>query len=133
VARLGDAWINNIKTAESYRQCWEKIQNYAVDFGRDPAAIHPSIYMTVAGGNEADAREGMEFLAQYYKRSYEAVADSMLCVTGSWEAVIDKIESYGDAGARTVVLRFAARDQTRHLEACAAALSRRGLLPADSA
>jgi alkanesulfonate monooxygenase SsuD/methylene tetrahydromethanopterin reductase-like flavin-dependent oxidoreductase (luciferase family) len=129
VARLGDAWINNIKTAESYRQCWDKIQNYAAGLGRKPGAIHPSIYMTVAGGSEADASEGMAFLAQYYNRSYEAVANSMLCVTGSWEAVIDKIEAYRDAGARTVVLRFAARDQLAHLEACAAALSRRGLLP----
>jgi hypothetical protein len=86
--------------------------------------------MTVAGGSEADARQGMAFLAQYYQRSYEAVANSMLCVTGSWEAVIDKIEAYRDAGARTVVLRFAARDQLRHLEACAAALGRRSLLPA---
>jgi alkanesulfonate monooxygenase SsuD/methylene tetrahydromethanopterin reductase-like flavin-dependent oxidoreductase (luciferase family) len=128
VARLGDAWINNIKTAEVYRECWQRIQNYAVDAGRDPHAIHPSIYMTVAGGAQSDAEEGMAFLAQYYNRSYEAVANSMLCVTGSWNEVIDKIEGYGDAGARTVVLRFAARDQIRHLESCATALARRGLL-----
>jgi hypothetical protein len=52
----------------------------------------------------------------------------MLCVTGSWDDVIDKIDAYREAGARTVVLRFAARDQTRQLERCAAALQRRGLL-----
>jgi alkanesulfonate monooxygenase SsuD/methylene tetrahydromethanopterin reductase-like flavin-dependent oxidoreductase (luciferase family) len=130
VARMADAWINNIKTAEAYRQCWEKIRNYAADAGRDPLAIHPSIYMTVAAGSDADAQEGMAFLAQYYNRPYEAVANSMLCVTGSWDVVIDKIEAYREAGARTVVLRFAARDQTRHLEACAAGLGRRGLLSA---
>jgi alkanesulfonate monooxygenase SsuD/methylene tetrahydromethanopterin reductase-like flavin-dependent oxidoreductase (luciferase family) len=128
VARLGDAWINNIKTAEAYRQCWEKIQAYAADLGRDPGAIHPSSYMTVAAGTEADAREGMAFLAQYYNRPYEAVANSMLCVTGSWDAVIDKIEAYREAGARTIVLRLAARDQLRHLENCAEALRLRGLL-----
>jgi alkanesulfonate monooxygenase SsuD/methylene tetrahydromethanopterin reductase-like flavin-dependent oxidoreductase (luciferase family) len=70
----------------------------------------------------------MAFLAQYYSRPYEAVANSMLCVTGSWDEVIDKIEAYREAGARTVILRFAARDQTRHLETCAAALRQRGLL-----
>jgi alkanesulfonate monooxygenase SsuD/methylene tetrahydromethanopterin reductase-like flavin-dependent oxidoreductase (luciferase family) len=128
VARLGDAWINNIKTAESYRECLRKIQSYAANAGRDPGAIHPSIYMTVAGGTKSDAKEGMAFLAQYYNRSYEAVANSMLCVTGSWNEVIDKIASYTEAGARTVVLRLAARDQVRHLESCAEALNERGLL-----
>jgi alkanesulfonate monooxygenase SsuD/methylene tetrahydromethanopterin reductase-like flavin-dependent oxidoreductase (luciferase family) len=128
VARMGDAWINNIKTAGAYRECWDKIRNYAAHAGRDPLVIHPSIYMTVAAGEKTDAQEGMAFLAQYYSRPYEAVANSMLCVTGSWDEVIDKIEAYREAGARTVVLRFAARDQTRHLENCADALNRRGLL-----
>jgi alkanesulfonate monooxygenase SsuD/methylene tetrahydromethanopterin reductase-like flavin-dependent oxidoreductase (luciferase family) len=125
---MGDAWINNIKTAGAYRECWEKIRNYAAQAGRDSGAIHPSVYMTVAGGAKADAEEGMAFLAQYYNRPYEAVANSMLCVTGSWDAVIDKIQAYRDAGARTVVLRFAAREQMRQLENCAEALSLRGLL-----
>jgi alkanesulfonate monooxygenase SsuD/methylene tetrahydromethanopterin reductase-like flavin-dependent oxidoreductase (luciferase family) len=128
VARMGDAWINNIKTAQAFRECWNKIQNYAADAGRDPRAIHPSIYMTVAGGAKIDAEQGMEFLARYYNRSYEAVANSMLCVTGTWDQVIDKIAAYRDAGARTVVLRFAAGDQIRHLESCAEALARHGLL-----
>jgi alkanesulfonate monooxygenase SsuD/methylene tetrahydromethanopterin reductase-like flavin-dependent oxidoreductase (luciferase family) len=128
VARLGDAWINNIKTAEAFRECWDKIRNYAADAGRDPSLIHPSSYMTVAAGTREDAEEGMAFLAQYYNRSYEAVANSMLCVTGSWDEVLDKIEAYRDAGARTVVLRFATRNQTRLLESCAEALARRGLM-----
>jgi alkanesulfonate monooxygenase len=125
---LGDAWINNIKTAEAFRECWDKIRNYAADAGRDPSLIHPSSYMTVAAGTREDAEEGMAFLAQYYNRSYEAVANSMLCVTGSWDEVLDKIEAYRDAGARTVVLRFATRNQTRLLESCAEALARRGLM-----
>jgi alkanesulfonate monooxygenase SsuD/methylene tetrahydromethanopterin reductase-like flavin-dependent oxidoreductase (luciferase family) len=128
VARMADGWINNIKTAGAYRECWAKIRNYAADAERDPTAIHPSVYMTVAAGSRADAEEGMSFLAQYYNRPYEAVANSMLCVTGSWDAVIDQIEAYREAGARTVVLRFAAREQMRHLENCAEALSVRGLL-----
>ncbi len=128
VARMGDAWINNIKTAEKFRDCWQRIQGYATDAGRDPRAIHPSVYMTLAAGEKKDAQEGMAFLAEYYNRPYEAVANSMLCVTGSWDEAVDKIEAYRDAGARTVVLRFAARDQLRNLDGCAAALRRRGLL-----
>ncbi len=80
-----------------------------------------------AGGKDA-ITEGQTFLAQYYNRSYEAVAKAMLYVTGSWDEVIDRVEAFCQVGARTVVLRFASRDQLGHLEACAEALNRRGLL-----
>ena len=128
VARLGDAWINNIKSPDIFAECWQKIRAYAADAGRDPSSIHASIYFTLAAGGKDAVIEGQTFLAQYYNRSYEAVANAMLCVTGSWDEVIDWMEKYVEAGARTVVLRFAANDQLRTLEACAEALHRRGLL-----
>lgn len=128
VARLGDAWINNIKSPDIFAECWQKIRAYAADAGRDPSLIHPSIYFTLAAGGKDAVIEGQTFLAQYYNRSYEAVANAMLCVTGTWDEVIDWMEKYVEAGARTVVLRFAANDQLRTLEACADALHRRGLL-----
>jgi len=128
VARLADAWINNIKSPELFGECWRKIQDFAAAAGRNPAAIHPGIYFTLAAGGKEAVVEGQQFLAQYYNRSYEAVANAMLCVTGSWDEVIDRTEKYVEAGARTVVLRFAANDQLRTLEACAEAFKRRGLL-----
>jgi alkanesulfonate monooxygenase SsuD/methylene tetrahydromethanopterin reductase-like flavin-dependent oxidoreductase (luciferase family) len=128
VGRLGDGWLNNIKRPEVYRECWEKVRGYAAEAGRDPNAIHPAIYFTLAAGGEEAVVEGQTFLAQYYNRSYEAVANAMLCVTGSWDEVMDWMESYIQAGARTVVLRFAARDQLAAVEACAETLGRRGLL-----
>ena len=128
VARLGDGWLNNIKSPEIYRECWDKIRGYAADLSRDPDSIHPAIYFTLAAGGKEAVVEGQSFLAQYYNRSYEAVANAMLCVTGSWDEVIDWMEKYVEAGARTVVLRFAARDQLATLDACAEALNRRNLL-----
>jgi alkanesulfonate monooxygenase SsuD/methylene tetrahydromethanopterin reductase-like flavin-dependent oxidoreductase (luciferase family) len=128
VAHLADAWINNIKTPELFGECWQKIQSYAAGAGRDPGSIHPGIYFTLAAGGKEAVVEGQQFLAQYYNRSYEAVANAMLCVTGSWDEVIDWMERYSEAGARTVVLRFAANNQLATLEACAEALNRRNLL-----
>jgi len=128
VGKLADAWLNNIKDPQTYRVCWEKIRSYAADAGRDPNSIHPGCYFTLAAGGKDAITEGQTFLAQYYNRSYEAVAKAMLCVTGSWDEVIDRIDAFREAGARSVVLRFAARDQNAHLEACAEALTRRGLL-----
>jgi alkanesulfonate monooxygenase SsuD/methylene tetrahydromethanopterin reductase-like flavin-dependent oxidoreductase (luciferase family) len=132
VARLGDGWLNNIKSPQVYRECWDKIRGYAADGGRNPESIHPAIYFTLAAGGKEAVVEGQTFLAQYYNRPYEAVANAMLCVTGSWDEVIDWMERYVEAGARTVVLRFAALDQLGTLDACAEALSRRGLLSTPS-
>ncbi len=128
VARLGDAWINNIKSPTLFAECWHKIRQYAVDAGRDPDSIHASIYFTLAAGGKNAVQEGQNFLAKYYNRSYEAIANAMLCVTGSWNEVIDWMERYIEAGAHTVVLRLAASDQMQTLEACAEALTRRSLL-----
>ena len=128
VARMGDAWMNNIKSPEIYRICWEKVRAYAAAAGRDPNSIQPGCYFTLAAGGRDAIIEGQNFLARYYNRSYEAIAKAMLCVTGSWDEVIDRLEAYREAGARTVVLRFAADDQVRYLETCADALKHRGLM-----
>jgi alkanesulfonate monooxygenase SsuD/methylene tetrahydromethanopterin reductase-like flavin-dependent oxidoreductase (luciferase family) len=128
VGRMGDAWMNNVKSPEVYHLCWEKIRAYATDAGRDPDTIHPACYVTLAAGGSDAAMEGQAFLARYYNRSHQAIVQAMLCLTGSWDNVIDRLEAYRDAGARTMVLRFAADDQLRYLEICAAALERRNLL-----
>ena len=128
VARLADAWINNINSPKLFGDCWQKIQSYAAEAGRVAGAIHPGIYFTLAAGNKQAVLEGQQFLARYYNRTYEAVANAMICVTGSWNEVIDRMEQYVEAGARTIVLRFAANDQLAALNACAEALNRRGLL-----
>jgi alkanesulfonate monooxygenase SsuD/methylene tetrahydromethanopterin reductase-like flavin-dependent oxidoreductase (luciferase family) len=128
VGRLGDAWMNNIKDPETYRICWAKIRAYAAEAGRNPDGIQPGAYFTIAAGDKDAIVEGEQFLAEYYNRSYEAIVKAALCITGSWDEVLDRLEAFVDAGARTMVLRLAARDQLAHLENCAEALDRRGLL-----
>ena len=128
VGRMADGWLNNITDAAVYRECLEKIHAYASEAGREPGAVEPGLYFTCAAGGEKEISEGEAFLAQYYNRPYEKVARAMLCVMGSWDAVIDAIEAYRNAGARVVVVRFATRDQMGHLEGFAEALARRKLL-----
>jgi len=128
VGRMGDGWLNNITRPEVYRECLEKIRAYAVNAGRDPYEIEPGLYLTLAAGSKDAVLEGQRFLSQYYDRPFDSVARAMLCVMGAWEEIIDRMEAYHEVGARTIVLRFAARDQAGHLEACAEFLNRRGLL-----
>jgi alkanesulfonate monooxygenase SsuD/methylene tetrahydromethanopterin reductase-like flavin-dependent oxidoreductase (luciferase family) len=56
------------------------------------------------------------------------VAKAMLCVLGNWNQVMDQIQAYHEAGARTFVLRFATSNQLAHLETCAEQLRNRGYL-----
>lgn len=128
VARMGDGWLNNITSPATYRECWEKIRLYAAEAGRSPESIRPGLYFTLAAGGKDAVSEGQRFIAQYYNRPFEAVSKAMLCVCGSWDEVLDQIEAYSEAGARTVILRFATADQVPQLEACAESLNRRGLL-----
>ena len=128
VARMADGWLTNITDPRVYKECLHKIRAYAAEAGRDPEAIEPGLYFTLAGGGQQAIEEGQKFLSQYYNRPYEAVAKAMVCVMGSWEQVLDQMQAYMEAGARTLVLRFATSDQIRHLESCAEHLSRRGFL-----
>ena len=128
VARMADGWLNNITDPQTYKECLEKIRAHATEAGRDPQAIEPGLYFTLAAGSAHAIQEGQSFLSQYYNRPYEAVAKAMLCVMGSWNQVMDQIQAYADAGARTLVLRFATSDQIKHLEECAENLARRGFM-----
>ncbi len=128
VGRYGDAWINNIKDPGIYHVCWEKVRAYASEAGRDPEVIEPGAYFTLAAGDRYAIEEGQRFLAEYYNRSYDAIVRAQLCITGTWDNIIDRLEAFRAAGARTAVLRFAGRDQIGQLEACAEAFLRRGLL-----
>jgi alkanesulfonate monooxygenase SsuD/methylene tetrahydromethanopterin reductase-like flavin-dependent oxidoreductase (luciferase family) len=126
VARMADGWLNNITDPKVYKECLGKIRAYAAEAGRDPQAIQPGLYFTFAAGKDNAVREGQSFLSQYYHRPYDAVAKAMLCVLGSWDEVMEQIQAYIEAGARTLVLRFATHDQSRHLVECAEQLARRG-------
>lgn len=128
VGCYGDAWINNIKDPGIYHVCWEKVRAYASEAGRDPDAIEPGAYFTLAAGDRYAIEEGQRFLAEYYNRSYDAIVRAQLCITGTWDEIVDRLEAFRAAGARTAVLRFAGRDQIGQLEACAEVFLRRGLL-----
>jgi alkanesulfonate monooxygenase SsuD/methylene tetrahydromethanopterin reductase-like flavin-dependent oxidoreductase (luciferase family) len=127
---MGDGWLNNITDPNVYKECLAKICSYAADAGRNPDAIEPGLYFTLAAGSREAIEEGQSFLAQYYNRPYEAVAKAMVCVMGTWDEVLDRIQAYSEAGARTVVLRFAGSDQIRYLESCAEQLADRGIFSA---
>jgi alkanesulfonate monooxygenase SsuD/methylene tetrahydromethanopterin reductase-like flavin-dependent oxidoreductase (luciferase family) len=126
VGRMANGWLNNVTDPKTYQECLAKIRAYAAEAGRDPGTIEPGLYFTLAAGGEEEILKGQEFLSKYYNRPYDATAK--LCVMGTWEQVMDSIEAYREAGAKTFILRFATTDQAAYLRDSAEALSRRGYL-----
>ena len=84
VAKFGDAWISNIPSPETYRECWSQIQHHAEELGRDVSQIPRCLYISVnLNGTEEAMQEGDKFMMDYYGRPYESVSSQLLCVFGT--------------------------------------------------
>ena len=113
VAEYGDAWITNVPSVELFDRCWERIEQNAGEFGRDPAAIGRCLYVSVNlkdDVNEALA-EGDQYMRSYYSIPYEVISKNLLCVFGPVQKCIDTIRAYKESGADYFIVRFASPDQ----------------------
>ena len=113
VAEYGDAWITNVPSVELFDRCWERIEQNAGEFGRDPAAIGRCLYVSVNlkdDENEALA-EGDQYMRSYYSIPYEVISKNLLCVFGPVQKCIDTIRAYKESGADYFIVRFASPDQ----------------------
>ncbi len=113
VAEYGDAWITNVPSVELFDRCWERIEQNAGEFGKDPAAIGRCLYVSVNlkdDENEALA-EGDQYMRSYYSIPYEVISKNLLCVFGPVQKCIDTIRAYKESGADYFIVRFASPDQ----------------------
>ncbi len=112
VARLADGWMTTRLEPEEFATGLRMIRRYAEEYGRDPDAIEPCICFNVnAGPDKTRAfEEAKGFLDRYYMTTFPPKVIDMWCATGSPEACAARTRAFVDAGARTVVMRFAASD-----------------------
>ena len=117
VAEYGDAWITNVPSVELFGQCWDRIEQNAGEFGRDPASIGRCLYVSVnlKDDTEAALAEGDQYMQAYYSIPYDVISKNLLCVFGTVQNCIDTILSYKDAGADYFIVRFASPDQARQM------------------
>ena len=117
VAEYGDAWITNVPSVELFRQCWDRIEQNAGEFGRDPAAIGRCLYVSVNLNDDGDASlsEGDQYMQAYYSIPYDVISKNLLCVFGPVQKCIDTIQAYQEAGADYFIVRFASPDQARQM------------------
>lgn len=115
-ARLGDGIMGISDSPEQFSEVLEQVHTYAAEAGRDPADMESVFYMTVNLSNDvAGASEEAErFLMTYYGAN---IWGSQWGPFGPASQVIERIGQYADAGADTIVVRFASYSQEEQLEA----------------
>ena len=114
-ARLGDGFMSITDSPDEYARVVGKVLGYAEEYGRDTSQIEQAFYMTVnLGENERKANEEADrFLHQYYGMNFWG---DRWGPYGSPGRVAEKICRYVEAGAGTIIVRFASFDQRAQLE-----------------
>ena len=114
-ARLGDGFISISDTPAEYAKVAEKVRIYAGEEGKDFDQMESSFYMTVNLGDDPKkaAEEAEKYLLMYYGAN---IWGSRWGPFGPTEMTIERIRQYVQAGAGTIIVRFASFDQERQLD-----------------
>ena len=114
-ARLGDGLISISDTPEEYAQLLERVRALHADLGRDPANFESTFYMTVnlnANQSQAEA-EATAFLTRYYGSE---IWGTRWGPFGEPVKVKERMVEYVEAGAQTLIVRFASFQPQRQLD-----------------
>lgn len=114
VARLGSGVISISDYPDEYGKVVERIDHHAGLMEMDKDSLERSFYMTVNIGSDADecAAEADRFLKLYYGMN---MWGDRWGPYGPSELVAERIRRYKEAGAETMIVRFASFDQERQL------------------
>jgi alkanesulfonate monooxygenase SsuD/methylene tetrahydromethanopterin reductase-like flavin-dependent oxidoreductase (luciferase family) len=105
-AHYGDGFISITDTPEEFSQVHQRITSYVMEEGRDPSSLDSVYYMTVnINQNETKAREeAREYITRYYGKDFWK---DRWGPYGPPEVLSKRIREFGNAGAKTIIIRFA--------------------------
>ncbi len=114
-ATLGDGYISISDYPEEYAKVAERVRHHADAAGRDFDALEAAFYMTVnlQEDHRRAADEADRFLRLYYGTN---IWGDRWGPFGPPERTAERIQQYADAGAGTVIVRFASFEQERQLD-----------------
>ena len=114
-ARLGDGFISISDTPEEYAQVTDKVRAYASDEGKDFRNMEAAFYMTVnlARDQRKAKEEAEKYLTMYYGAN---IWGDRWGPFGPPDMTVESIRRYTQAGAGTVIVRFASFDQEAQLD-----------------
>ncbi len=115
-ARLGDGVISISDTPEEYAQVLEHVRGFAAERGRDPEELESVFYLTVNMDEDQSkaTTEAEDWLTRYYGAN---IWGTRWGPFGGAERVRERMAQYVEAGAETLVLRFASFEPERQLNA----------------
>ena len=114
-AKLGAGIISISDTPEEFSEVIQQVNDKATEFGRDPQSIEKTFYMTVNMNSDLTKAQAdsVEWLTGYYGSD---IWGTRWGPFGGPERVTERISDYVDAGADTVIIRFASFEPERQLE-----------------
>ena len=114
-ARIGDGVISISDYPDEYAKVLERVRAYADEYGRNQDDIEPTFYMTVnMNRDEKRAFEDADrFLHLYYGMN---MWGDRWGPYGAPGRIVERINQYREAGAHTVIVRFASLEQDRQLD-----------------
>ena len=114
-ARLGAGFMSISDYPDEYARVVDRVRGYTAEYGGDPESPEATYYMTVnlREDEAAAAEEADTFLHQYYGSN---IWGDRWGPFGNPQRVAERISQYHEAGAQTIIVRFASFDQERQLD-----------------
>ena len=115
-----DGWFPVAPSAPQFAAGLAHVRAVARDAGRDPAHLSGAMYLTISlDDDNASADDRLNrFLQRYYGQPAPVMRSRQACYAGPAAGLPAWLDSYTQAGASHLVLRFAG-DHERHLQAVA--------------
>jgi alkanesulfonate monooxygenase SsuD/methylene tetrahydromethanopterin reductase-like flavin-dependent oxidoreductase (luciferase family) len=114
-ARLADGIISISDTPEEYSQLIQKVQSQRAELGRESGSWESAMYLTVNMQQDRDRAqtEAEQFLLGYYGSE---IWGDRWGPFGDPARVRDRLLAYAEAGAQTLIVRFASYEPERQLD-----------------
>ena len=121
VARLGDGWMTTAWPAADFAELRSRICAYARDYGRSFEGLPCALYYNININNDREAaiQESQRFLEEYYtpiKFPRHQVEGWVAC--GTPAQCTQQLQTFVDAGATDILLRFPSWDQQGQFKRC---------------
>jgi alkanesulfonate monooxygenase SsuD/methylene tetrahydromethanopterin reductase-like flavin-dependent oxidoreductase (luciferase family) len=115
-----DGWFPIAPGPADFAAGLAHVRDVATQHGRDPANLTGAMYLTVSLDDDAAKADDRlnHFLERYYGQPAQATRRRQACYAGPADCLAQWLDSYTQAGASHLVLRFAG-DHERHLQSVA--------------
>jgi alkanesulfonate monooxygenase SsuD/methylene tetrahydromethanopterin reductase-like flavin-dependent oxidoreductase (luciferase family) len=115
-----DGWFPIAPSAADFGTGLARVRNVARERGRGPESVSGAMYLTLSLDDDAVKADDRlnNFLVRYYDQPAPVTRRRQACYAGPPAGVAEWLNSYAEAGASHLILRFAG-DHERHMDAIA--------------